>query len=112
MLGMSQINLADGLKLTFQQVQKYERGTNRISASKLYDLSLILDVPIQFFFDEMGDEMAATAHERGAIDVVEERDPLVKRETLELVRYYYRITNPRVRKKVYDLAKMLGSEDE
>src|SRR5688500_15629609 len=61
MLGMSQERLADELGLTFQQVQKYERGTNRVGSSRLYELSKILDVPIQFFFDEMPDEIAATA---------------------------------------------------
>ena len=61
MLGMSQEKLAQALGLTFQQVQKYERGTNRVGSSRLYELSKILDVPIQFFFDEMPAEIAATA---------------------------------------------------
>lgn len=116
MLGMSQEKLAQALGLTFQQVQKYERGTNRVGSSRLYELSKILDVPIQFFFDEMPAEIAATArggnggfHEAAA-DY--QPDTLAKRETLELVRAYYRIKNARVRKKVFDLAKTLGRGEE
>ncbi len=117
MLGMSQEKLAQALGLTFQQVQKYERGTNRVGSSRLYELSKILDVPIQFFFDEMPAEIAATARggngggfSEAAADY--EPDTLAKRETLELVRAYYRIKSPRVRKKVFDLAKTLGRGEE
>jgi transcriptional regulator with XRE-family HTH domain len=116
MLGMSQEKLAQALGLTFQQVQKYERGTNRVGSSRLYELSKILDVPIQFFFDEMPAEIAATARggnggfAEAAADY--EPDTLAKRETLELVRAYYRIKSPRVRKKVFDLAKTLGRGEE
>jgi transcriptional regulator with XRE-family HTH domain len=116
MLGMSQERLADELGLTFQQVQKYERGTNRVGSSRLYELSKILDVPIQFFFDEMPEEIAATARtgsgyaEAAAPDY--EPDTLAKRETLELVRAYYKIRHPRVRKKVFDLAKALARSED
>jgi transcriptional regulator with XRE-family HTH domain len=116
MLGMSQEKLAQALGLTFQQVQKYERGTNRVGSSRLYELSKILDVPIQYFFDEMPAEIAATARTgnggfaEAAADY--EPDTLAKRETLELVRAYYRIKSPRVRKKVFDLAKTLGRGED
>ncbi len=118
MLGMSQEKLAQALGLTFQQVQKYERGTNRVGSSRLYELSKILEVPIQFFFDEMPAEIAATARggngggsfSEAAADY--EPDTLAKRETLELVRAYYRIKSPRVRKKVFDLAKTLGRAED
>jgi transcriptional regulator with XRE-family HTH domain len=113
MLGMSQEKLAEALGLTFQQVQKYEHGSNRIGSSRLYELSKILDVPIQFFFDEMPAEIAATARGGGGsaarsavLDY--EPDTLAKRETLELVRAYYKIRHPKVRKKVFDLAKALA----
>src|ERR1700734_2325909 len=59
LLGMSQERLGDSLGLTFQQVQKYERGVNRVGASRLFDLSRVLDVPISFFFDDMPDSLAA-----------------------------------------------------
>ena len=116
MLGMSQEKLAQALGLTFQQVQKYERGTNRVGSSRLYELSKILDVPIQFFFDEMPAEIAATARggNGGFAEAAADYQPdtLAKRETLELVRAYYRIKSPRVRKKVFDLAKTLGKGDD
>src|SRR5271168_979573 len=59
LMGMSQERLGESLGLTFQQVQKYERGVNRVGASRLYDLSRVLDVPISFFFDDMPDSLAA-----------------------------------------------------
>src|SRR5271165_4852701 len=60
LLGMSQERLGEALGLTFQQVQKYERGVNRVGASRLFDLSRVLDVPISFFFDDMPDALANT----------------------------------------------------
>jgi transcriptional regulator with XRE-family HTH domain len=60
LLGMSQERLGDALGLTFQQVQKYERGVNRVGASRLFDISRVLDVPISFFFDDMPEGMDAT----------------------------------------------------
>ena len=112
MLGMSQEKLGDALGLTFQQVQKYESGTNRIGASRLFDLCRVLDVPSAFFFDEMPGEGAGRAmglaEERGQAPT----DPMARRETLELVRAYYRITDPRVRRKVFDLAKTLARTEE
>jgi len=118
MLGMSQEKLGQAIGLTFQQVQKYERGTNRIGASRLYELSKVLDVPVSFFFDDMPDEVAGeTAPALGMAEAegpAYEADTLAKRETLELVRAYYRIRSPKVRKRVFELAKALaksGDED-
>lgn len=114
MLGLSQQTLARSLRVSYQQMQKNERGTNRIASSRLFELSLALDVPIQFFFDEMPAEMAATAGGPSTgfarADAADARDPLAKRETLELVRAYYRIESPSVRKRVYGLAKTLAGE--
>jgi transcriptional regulator with XRE-family HTH domain len=116
LLGMSQERLGEALGLTFQQVQKYERGVNRVSASRLFDLSRLLDVPISFFFDDMPDSLIATfgspAARRatgfaGPSDSFAD-DTLNRRETLELVRAYYRITNPAIRKRVLDLIKSMG----
>ncbi|HVZ07259.1 helix-turn-helix domain-containing protein [Rhodopila sp.] len=116
LLGMSQERLGDSLGLTFQQVQKYERGVNRVGASRLFDLSRVLDVPISFFFDDMPDSLAATfggtpqrrgGNSQDAADPFGD-DTLSRRETLELVRAYYRITDPSVRKRIFDLIKSMG----
>ena len=111
LLGMSQEKLGGALGLTFQQVQKYERGTNRIGSSRLYQLSRILDVPVSFFFDDMPDEAAAQGE--GMAESTQTRfdqQDLAKRETLELVRAYYRILEPNIRKRLFDLVKSLGPQ--
>ncbi len=116
LLGMSQERLGEALGLTFQQVQKYERGVNRVGASRLFDLSRVLDVPISFFFDDMPDSLASTLGpplNRRPTGFTETPDgfgddTLSRRETLELVRAYYRITDPAVRKRVFDLIKSIG----
>ena len=116
LLGMSQERLGEALGLTFQQVQKYERGVNRVGASRLFDLSRVLDVPISFFFDDMPESLASTYGSnpsRRATGFSEMQDgftddALNRRETLELVRAYYRITDPAVRKRVFDLIKSMG----
>lgn len=114
LLGMSQEKLGEAIGLTFQQVQKYERGANRIGASRLFDLSRVLDVPVSFFFDDMSDDTSQQSPRMMVAGVAEEvatpfeADPMTKRETLELVRAYYRITDPQVRKRVFELAKALA----
>ena len=101
LLGMSQERLADALGLTFQQVQKYERGANRIGASRLHQLSRILEVPVSFFFEEMA--AAPAPHDAQPTENRSgfERDPMTRRETLELVRAYYRIPDEKVRKRIF-----------
>jgi transcriptional regulator with XRE-family HTH domain len=116
LLGMSQERLGEALGLTFQQVQKHERGVNRVGASRLFDLSRVLDVPISFFFDDMPDSLAAnfgglpSRRSAGSGDQPDSfaDDTLSRRETLELVRAYYRITDPSIRKRVFDLIKSMG----
>jgi len=119
LLGMSQEKLGEALGLTFQQVQKYERGANRVGASRLFDLSRVLDVPVSFFFDDMNDQLKtqtpALIAGVGELDEPPahfDHDPMAKRETLELVRAYYRISDPQVRKRVYELAKALADASE
>jgi transcriptional regulator with XRE-family HTH domain len=119
LLGMSQERLGEALGLTFQQVQKYERGVNRVGASRLFDLSRVLDVPISFFFDDMPESLTSTyggqinRRTTGFSDMQDSftDDALNRRETLELVRAYYRITDPAVRKRVFDLIKSMGPAD-
>jgi transcriptional regulator with XRE-family HTH domain len=116
LLGMSQERLGEALGLTFQQVQKYERGVNRVGASRLFDLSRVLDVPISFFFDDMPEALSGAygvppnKRVAGFADSQEgfADDTLNRRETLELVRAYYRITDPAVRKRVFELIKSMG----
>ena len=121
LLGLSQEKLGEMIGLTFQQVQKYERGANRISCSRLFDLSRSLEVPISYFFDDMPEEVQGLSpvqmiREPPAEEPpAAEADPRLRRETLELVRNYYSISDPDVRRRIYDLAKALsgrsGSED-
>ncbi len=122
LLGLSQERLGESLGLTFQQVQKYERGLNRVGASRLFDLSRVLDVPIAFFFDDMPEQLSgrhgrghSTLHTGGFADRQDAfgtDEALHRRETLELVRAYYRITDPAVRKRVFELVKSMGPADE
>jgi len=114
MLGLSQEKLGEAIGLTFQQVQKYERGTNRIGASRLHELSRVLDVPVEFFFDDT-DPVRAPAIPAGFAEpppAVFESDPLRRRETIELVDAYYAIEDPAVRRRLFDLAKALAVESE
>ena|SRR5689334_22833981 len=112
LLGMSQERLGDQLGLTFQQVQKYERGVNRVGASRLFDLARVLDVPISFFFDDMPDGLAGHGARRstGATATPESiaDDTMTRRETLELVRAYYRIADPSQRKRLFELVKAMA----
>ena len=112
LLGMCQEKLGEDIGLTFQQVQKYERGANRVGASRLYDLSRVLEVPVSFFFDDMPDEISSkSVHERREMSESPDpfdNDPMNRRETLELVRAYYRITDPTQRKRVFELVKSMG----
>ena len=114
LLGLSQEKLGEAVALTFQQIQKYERGANRIGASRLFQLSQILDVSVGYFFEEMSGEVEKTRGERTGSDhapVVSSPssdDPLARRETLELVRAYYKISDPKVRKRVFELTKSIA----
>ncbi len=113
LLGMNQTALADALVMSYQQVQKYESGANRISASRLFDLSRVLDVPVAFFFEEMPVAVAASSlaqkRRKAKAPPSYERDPFSKRETLHLVRSYYKITDPEIRKRLFELTKALGA---
>ena len=117
LLGLSQEKLGEAVGLTFQQIQKYERGANRIGASRLFEFSRILDVPVSFFFDDMPDRAPETEPgvNFGVADQPQatlEHDPLTRRETLELVRAYYRISDPQIRRRLFELTKSLSSAEE
>lgn len=111
LLGMSQEKLGVAVGLTFQQVQKYERGTNRIGASRLYELSRVLGVSVNYFFEEMpeAEPQAAQGLEDSAVDFV--AGPTVKRETLELVRIYNGVEDPELRRSILNLVRTITKQD-
>lgn len=114
LLGLSQEKLAEMLGLTFQQVQKYERGMNRVGASRLWDIGKVLSVPVNFFYEDMDEEVAkqsprmfslpdstplTLAEETENFDV----DPMHRQETIELVKAYYKIPNRQAAKHMFEL---------
>ena len=113
MLGMSQEKLGDALALTFQQVQKYEKGTNRIGASRLQQISQILQVPVAFFF-----EGAPHLADGAANDLVESAlsptyvsDFLATSDGLSLTKAFMRIPDPKLRRRIVDLVQQIAGED-
>jgi transcriptional regulator with XRE-family HTH domain len=117
LLGMSQEKLGERLGLTFQQVQKYEKGINRVGASRLFDLSQVLGVPVQFFYDEApgsyeqssGSQAAGSAEKSSESHIVEF---LNSRDGLELNKAFVRITDPKVRRSIVDLVRSLANEEK
>ncbi|WP_225773374.1 helix-turn-helix domain-containing protein [Inquilinus sp. Marseille-Q2685] len=105
LLGMSQEKLAAAFGVSFQQIQKYERGANRVSASRLHQLTQILNVPVGYFFEGMTD-----APQNGSAHPVHDSEMVASRETLELVRAYYRIEDATVRRRLVDLLRSLGPD--
>lgn len=113
-LGFSQEKLAELVGITFQQIQKYENGANRVSASRLYQFSDVLDVTTDFFFDGLLTPKAKIM--RGLSDNDQEPfdnvpgDVMKDKETLELIRVYYSVKNPKVRKDFLKLLKTMASD--
>lgn len=111
--GFSQEKLAEAIGLTFQQIQKYERGTNRVSAGRLFELSNILDVPVSYFFEQISEANGSSAPLRGLSDNKQDDfdsgDLMSRKETLDLVRVYYSVEDPEARK---DIMKFLKSMTE
>jgi transcriptional regulator with XRE-family HTH domain len=103
MVGMTQQQLGDIVGIKFQQIQKYETGMNRISASRLWDIAQALDVSISFFFEGFGDE----GRDAAAGAMPERGDLLADKEALELVRSYYSIPEAQ-RRRLFDLARVLS----
>lgn len=105
MVGMTQQQLGEKVGIKFQQIQKYETGMNRISASRLWDIAQALDVPISYFFEGLSDE--ALAAEPAVAADAERGDLLADKEALELVRSYYAIPENQ-RRRLFDLARVLS----
>ena len=108
LIGMSQERLGELLGLTFQQVQKYEKGVNRIGAGRLFDVSRILGVPIDYFYEGMGGQLAAQAGAEYSAPPVMEF--VSSGEGLQLSLSFMKIKDPKVRKRVLDLVKSLSNE--
>ncbi len=102
--GLTQQHLAQKVGVRFQQIQKYEKGINRVSASRLWDISVVLGVPISYFFDELPE------HDDKKCDLIPSQlpiDPLTDREALDLLRSFYTMPKKQ-RQKLFDLAQALG----
>jgi transcriptional regulator with XRE-family HTH domain len=106
--GVSQEKLGEGLGLTFQQVQKYEKGTNRISASRLQQISKMLGVPVAFFFDGAPNDDTIGNGFAEASTTTYVADFLATSEGVQLTKAFVRIKNPRVRRRIVDLVESLG----
>jgi len=114
LLGMSQEKLGEQLGLTFQQVQKYEKGINRIGASRLFDLAQVLGVPVQFFYEEapsgeapalVPDGFAEKPAENSIVEFLRSRDGL------ELNKAFMRISDAKARRAIVDLVRSLANDD-
>ena len=103
-LGLSRTKLGDAMELTFQQIQKYERGSNRVGASRLYDLSTILGKPISYFFEDLEPKPGEAANS-------EDDELLRRRPVIELIRAYISIADQKTRYRISQLAKELRKAD-
>lgn len=119
LLHISQEQLAGDIGVTFQQVQKYESGHNRISASRLYDISRVLNCPIAYFFEDINDDTVGDRQMPAARDVEGlsedasgfEADPMQRTESLELVRAYWRLHSADLRQNVLDLLNNISRRE-
>jgi transcriptional regulator with XRE-family HTH domain len=114
MLSMSQEKLGDALGLTFQQVQKYEKGTNRIGASRLQQISNILQVPVEFFF-EGAPHVGGSSRSEGFADAPSPAyvsDFLASSDGLALTKAFMRISDPKLRRRIVDLVEQIATSDK
>ena len=113
MLSMSQEKLGEALGITYQQIQKYEKGTNRVGASRLQNISAVLNVPVSFFFEdapgEQVSEQVGLSEASSSNYVV---DFLSSSEGLQLNRAFIKIEDPKIRRKIIDLTKALASDSD
>lgn len=110
LLGYSQERLGEALDLTFQQVQKYEKGTNRISASRLFEIAKILEVPVQFFFEGIADGALSDGNTGPQADTqTTMMNFLNSAEGLQLTKAFMEISDQAVRRRIIELVKTLGS---
>ena len=108
LIGMSQEKLGESLELTFQQVQKYEKGSNRVGASRLYQIAQVLGVPVSYFYEGLE---AASAADEGA-DTGFDFELLSTTEGIQLNAAFFSISDPGLRKRLLDLIKLLANREE
>jgi transcriptional regulator with XRE-family HTH domain len=121
LVGLSQEQLGKSLGLTFQQIQKYERGINRMGSSRLFQIAKTLSVPVAYFFEEIPASFSLSTppgfadNEQSSLEGAPEKqsdyDILRRRETLELIRAYYRIQDDKQRRKIYELIRSMSDEE-
>ena len=114
MLGMSQEKLGDALGLTFQQVQKYEKGTNRIGASRLQQIAHILQVPVSFFFEGAPTGSTGATHSGGMSEAPSPAyvsDFLATSDGLSLTKAFMRIKSSKLRRRIVDLVEQIAGEE-
>ena len=111
-LGITQRAVADELGLTFQQVQKYELGTNRVSASKLFEIARFLDVPVTYFFDGLGPLESTGRFDDADTQERSIHDYLLTNEGAELAETFPRITRLRVRRQLLELIKVVADAEQ
>ncbi|MCB1537478.1 MAG: helix-turn-helix transcriptional regulator [Rhodospirillales bacterium] len=112
-LGYSQQTLGEAVGMTFQQIQKYEHGTNKISAARLVDFSRVLNVPISYFYAGLGDIGEKTPRALAVSDVSQaslDDDPILKKESTQLLKYYYKIKDEALRKSVQKLVRQMAEQ--
>ena len=112
MLGMSQEKLGEALGLTFQQVQKYEKGTNRIGASRLQQIAHILQVPVAFFFEDVPRQQDGLHEVIDAPSAGYVSEFLASTDGLSLTRAFMRIQEPKVRRRIVDLVEAIAGESQ
>lgn len=114
-LGFSQQTLGDAVGMTFQQIQKYEHGTNKISAARLIDFSKVLNVPVSYFYAGLGDIGEKTPKQLLVSDVSQtslEDDPILKKESTQLLKFYYQIKDEGLRKSVQKLVRQMAGQSK
>lgn len=104
-LNISQTNLGKSIGVTFQQIQKYEKGANRISASKLFEISRKLCTPMSYFFDNFDNNILEVEEDKPIYELENSK----KKETIELLRAYYKIFDPLIRKKILEIIRRFNS---
>jgi len=114
-MGLSQEAIGKAIGVTFQQIQKYERGINRMGASRLYEFAKSLSVPVSYFFEGYGDELTEDSAVYGMAEgeaPAFEHENVSSRETMDIMRAYYKVKNPAVRKRIIELIKAVAEDQD